>query len=144
MQYEANKNFFTGLNSSSNYSSTATGTSQYNNYNSGTNHKLVKDTSGYDSSSTTVSSTPTTTSVSSTALSLAQSTSAGTKATTTLAKNSSSVVSNLPPGVTPVMSTPYMIGQVPFFQPPMYTYEDMQLLQQRMPHMVCLYYMLCI
>lgn len=53
-----------------------------------------------------------------------------------LAKNSSNVVSNIPPGVTPVMSTPYMIGQVPFFQPPMYTYEDMQLIQQRIPHLV--------
>lgn len=52
------------------------------------------------------------------------------------AKNSSNVVSNIPPGVTPVMSTPYMIGQVPFFQPPMYTYEDMQLIQQRIPHLV--------
>lgn len=60
-----------------------------------------------------------------------------------LAKNSGNVVSNIPPGVTPVMSTPYMIGQVPFFQPPMYTYEDMQILQQRMPHLVCCWVINC-
>lgn len=45
-------------------------------------------------------------------------------------------MSNIPPGVPPVMSTPYIMGQVPFFQQPVYSYEDMQLLQQRLPHMV--------
>lgn len=56
-----------------------------------------------------------------------------------LAKNSTSVMSNIPPGVTPVMSTPYIMGQVPYFQQPVYSYEDMQLLQQRLPHMVSFY-----
>lgn len=74
-----------GLNNSSNYSS-ATAANQYN-YSSGSNHKLVKDNSGYDSSTTAASSVPATTNtVSSTALSLNQSTAATTKATTTLGK----------------------------------------------------------
>ncbi|KAJ8946416.1 hypothetical protein NQ314_008898 [Rhamnusium bicolor] len=51
-----------------------------------------------------------------------------------------SVVSNIPPGVAPVMSTPYIMGQVPYFQQPVYSYEDMQLLQQRLPHMTTPYY----
>lgn len=55
------------------------------------------------------------------------------------AKNSTSVMSNIPPpGVTSVMSTPYIMGQVPYFQQPVYSFEDMQLLQQRLPHMVSL------
>lgn len=50
----------------------------------------------------------------------------------------SNVVSNIPPGVTPVMSTPYIMGQgIPYFQQPIYSYEEMQLIQQRIPHMVC-------
>lgn len=55
-----------------------------------------------------------------------------------LAKNSSNVISvTIPPGVTPVMSTQYIMSQVPYFQQPIpYPYEDMQLLQQRLPHMV--------
>lgn len=53
------------------------------------------------------------------------------------AKNTSNVMSNMPPaGVTPVMSTQYIMGQVPYFQQPIYSFEDMQLLQQRIPHMV--------
>jgi len=48
-------------------------------------------------------------------------------------------MSNIPPGVPPVMSTPYIMGQVPFFQQPVYSYEDMQLLQQRLPHMVSVF-----
>lgn len=73
-----------GLNNSSNYTGTAA--NQYN-YSSGSNHKLVKDNSGYDSSTTAASSVPTTTnSVSSAALSLNQSTTSTTKATTTLGK----------------------------------------------------------
>ncbi|XP_063933027.1 protein lingerer isoform X3 [Zophobas morio] len=126
-----------GLNNSSNLGNTTT--SQYNSYSSASNHKLGKD-SGYDNSSNTVSNTQTTTSsnvTSTTALSLSQTTVSVTKSTTTLAaKNSSSVVSNIPPGVAPVMSTPYIMGQVPYFQPPqVYSYEEMQLLQQRLPHM---------
>lgn len=56
------------------------------------------------------------------------------------AKNATSVMSNIPPGVPPVMSTPYIMGQVPFFQQPVYSYEDMQLLQQRLPHMVSVFF----
>jgi hypothetical protein len=130
-----------GLNNSSNLGNTTT--SQYNSYSSASNHKLGKD-SGYDNTSNTVSNTQTTTSsnvTSTTALSLSQSTVSVTKSTTTLAaKNSSSVVSNIPPGVAPVMSTPYIMGQVPYFQPPVYSYEEVQMLQQRLPHMTTPYY----
>lgn len=51
----------------------------------------------------------------------------------------SSVVANIPPGVPPIMGTQYIMSQggMPYFQPPtMYSYEDIQLLQQRIPHMV--------
>ncbi|XP_008195618.2 protein lingerer isoform X1 [Tribolium castaneum] len=130
----------TGLSNSSNLGNTTT--SQYNSYSSASNHKLSKDS--YDSTSNAVSNTQTTTSsnvTSTTALSLSQSTVSVTKSTTTLAaKNSSSVVSNIPPGVAPVMSTPYIMGQVPYFQPPVYSYEEVQMLQQRMPHMTTPYY----
>ncbi|KAK9693347.1 Ubiquitin-associated protein 2 [Popillia japonica] len=131
-----------GLNSNSNYGNTTSSTPQYNSYNSTANHKLVKDNT-YDNSTTVVSSTATpTTSVSTAAstLALSQTTTTGTKATTTLAKNSSGVVSNIPPGVAPVMSTPYIMSQIPYFQQPMYTYEEMQILQQRLPHMTTPYY----
>ncbi|XP_018562921.1 protein lingerer isoform X3 [Anoplophora glabripennis] len=129
-----------GLNNSSNYGNTST--SQYNSYSSGNSHKLVKD-NAYDNSSSTASSSQTTTTsnvTSSAALSLAQTTVSGSKTTTLAAKNSSSVVSNIPPGVAPVMSTPYIMGQVPYFQQPVYSYEEMQLLQQRLPHMTTPYY----
>ncbi|KAJ8926036.1 hypothetical protein NQ315_009891 [Exocentrus adspersus] len=131
----------TGLNNSSNYANAST--SQYNSYSSGSSHKLVKD-NAYDNSSSTASSSQTTTTsnaTSSAALSLTQTSGSGSKASTTLAaKNSSSVVSNIPPGVAPVMSTPYIMGQVPYFQQPVYSYEEMQLLQQRLPHMTTPYY----
>lgn len=52
------------------------------------------------------------------------------------AKSSNSIVSNIPPGVAPVMSTPYIMGQMQYFQQPVYSYEEMQMLQQRIPHMV--------
>ncbi|KRT80401.1 hypothetical protein AMK59_6635 [Oryctes borbonicus] len=131
-----------GLNSNSNYGNTTSSTPQYNSYNSTANHKLVKENT-YDNSTTVASSTATsTTSVSTAAstLTLSQTTTTGTKATTTLAKNSSGVVSNIPPGVAPVMSTPYIMSQIPYFQQPMYTYEEMQILQQRLPHMTTPYY----
>lgn len=77
-----------GLNNSSNYSSvTAAAVANQYSYSSGSNHKLVKDSSGYDSSTTAASSVPSTTATAtSTALSLNQSTAATTKATTTLGK----------------------------------------------------------
>lgn len=75
-------NSFAGLNSSSSYSNTSGGASQYSNYNSGSNHKLGKDSSGYESGSAVVSSATATTSASSSALS----TTAGSKTTTTSGK----------------------------------------------------------
>ncbi|KAL3285848.1 hypothetical protein HHI36_000368 [Cryptolaemus montrouzieri] len=130
----------TGLNNNSSYGNTST--SQYNNYSSAANK--LKD-AVYDSTSAVSSSQATTSSnitSSSTALSLSQSTVSTTKTTTTLAaKNSNNVVSNMPPGVAaPVMSTPYNMVQVPYFQQPLYSYEEMQLLQQRLPHMTTPFY----
>lgn len=126
-----------GLNSSSAYGNTST--SQYNNYNSTSNHKLVKEGSGYESVSTT--QTTTAGSATSTALPMSQSTVSTTKTASTTGKNSNSAVSSMPPGVaTPVMSTPYSMLQMPFYQQPIYSYEDVQLLQQRMPHMTSPYY----
>ncbi|KAG5873615.1 Protein lingerer, partial [Gonioctena quinquepunctata] len=127
----------TGLNNSS-YGNTST--SQYNSYSS--SNKIVKD-SAYDNSSSTTSGSQTSTTnvTSSVPISLSQTTMSVSKTSTTLAaKNSNSIVSNIPPGVTPVMSTPYIMGQVPYFQQPVYSYEDMQLLQQRLPHMTTPYY----
>ncbi|KAF7284481.1 hypothetical protein GWI33_022074 [Rhynchophorus ferrugineus] len=131
-----------GLNNSSNFGGTTT--SQYNNYSSTTsNHKLGKDNS-YDANTSSVSSTTNTTSSNatsaSTSLTLTQTTNSNSKSAGSLSKNSTNnVVSNIPPGVTPVMSTPYIMGQVPYFQS-VYSYEDMQLLQQRMPHLTTPYY----
>ena len=43
--------------------------------------------------------------------------------------------------IAPILSHQYIMGQsVPyatFQQPHMYSYEDLQLMQQRIPHMVC-------
>lgn len=128
-----------GLSNSSGYSNT---TGQYNNYNS--SNKIGKESSAYENSSSTSSSSQTTSTGSvttATPLSLSQAGVTTSKTSTTLAaKNSNSIVSNIPPGVAPVMSTPYMIGQVPYFQQPVYSYEEMQLLQQRLPHMTTPYY----
>nr|CAD7432838.1 unnamed protein product [Timema monikensis] len=55
----------------------------------------------------------------------------------------SSVVPNIPPGVPPMMGTHQYImsqGGLPYFQQPVYTYEDLQLVQQRIPHMQAGYY----
>ena len=127
----------TGLNSNSSYGSTPSGT-QYGSYNAGSN-KLVKESS-YEGSTTSVNSTTTATSSINTST-LTQTTVTGTKSTTALAKSTSNnVMSNIPPaGVTPVMSTQYIMGQVPYFQPPIYSFEDVQILQQRIPHMAGYY-----
>lgn len=127
----------TGLNSNSSYGNTSSG-NQYSSYNASSN-KLGKESS-YDGSTTSVSSTTTAVSSINTST-LTQTTSTGTKSTTALAKNTSNnVMSNIPPaGVTPVMSAQYIMSQVPFFQQPIYSFEDMQLLQQRMPHMAGYY-----
>ncbi|XP_017768779.1 PREDICTED: protein lingerer isoform X2 [Nicrophorus vespilloides] len=128
----------TGLNSGTNYSGSSNAPSaQYNSYNS--NHKLVKDTSGsYDNNTAATSSVSGTTTSSTAGLALTQTTTSVTKANTTLAK--SSVVSNIPPSAAPVMSTQYIMGQMPYFQPPMYSYEEMQMMQQRIPHMTTPFY----
>lgn len=51
----------------------------------------------------------------------------------------SGVVPNIPPGVPPMLGTHQYImsqGGLPYFQQPVYSYEDLQLLQQRIPHVV--------
>ncbi|KAK9875299.1 hypothetical protein WA026_007697 [Henosepilachna vigintioctopunctata] len=132
-----------GLNNSSNYGNTAS-TAPYNNYSSATNKlkEAVYDGtgSGGNSQATTASSIA---SSSTAPLTHSQTTVSSTKTTTTLAaKNSNNVVSNLPPGVAaPVMSTPYNMVQLPYFQQPLYSYEDVQILQQRLPpHMTTPFY----
>jgi len=62
-----------------------------------------------------------------------------TKVSTSATK--SSVVANMPPGMQPIMAgTPqYIINQggLPYFQQPVYSYDDQQMLQLRIqPHMV--------
>lgn len=42
----------------------------------------------------------------------------------------SSVVPNIP------IVNQYIQTSVPFYQPPVYSYEDLQMMQQRLPHMV--------
>ncbi|KAB0803651.1 hypothetical protein PPYR_00621 [Photinus pyralis] len=128
----------TGLNSNSSYGNATSG-NQYSSYNTSSN-KSVKE-SNYDGSTTSVSSTTTVVSSINNTSSLTQTTSTGAKSTTALAKNTNNnVMSNIPPaGVTPVMSTQYIMSNVPFFQQPIYSFEEMQLLQQRMPHMTGYY-----
>lgn len=147
------------MNNSSSYGNTPSA-SQYNNYSSAANKLkdgVYDNTNAVSSASTTAAASIVS---SSGTLSLTQSTVSSSKTTTTTlgkfwgnmnffsidycclflaAKNSNNVVSNMPPGVAPpVMSTPYNMVQVaPYYQQPLYSYEDMQLLQQRLPHMVC-------
>ncbi|KAF5282550.1 hypothetical protein FQA39_LY04957 [Lamprigera yunnana] len=127
----------TGLNSSSSYGNPPSN-SQYTGYNASSN-KMVKE-SNYDGTTTSVNSTTTATSSINTST-LPQTTATGTKSTTALAKNTSNnVMSNIPPtGVAPVMGTQYIMGQVPYYQQPIYSFEDMQLLQQRIPHVAGYY-----
>ncbi|XP_044740287.1 protein lingerer isoform X2 [Chrysoperla carnea] len=68
-------------------------------------------------------------------------TSVNTKVTTTSTAKSG-VVPNIPPGVAPMMGTQYIMGQagMPFYQQPVYSFEELQLLQQRIPHMTTGYY----
>lgn len=81
-------------------------------------------------SSTVVSSTPnavsnsavTTSSMSSPSLGLGN-----TKVTNSTAKSSGGVVPNIP------MVSQYIQTGMPFYQQPVYSYEDIQMMQQRMP-----------
>ncbi|KAL0279068.1 UNVERIFIED_CONTAM: hypothetical protein PYX00_000700 [Menopon gallinae] len=100
-----------------------------------------KDSQEY-AASTTVSSL---TSTANSGLTNAALTSAAQTVNTTTTKVSSattksSVVANIPPGVPPIMGTHQYImsqGSMPYFHqaPTMYSFEDIQLLQQRIPHM---------
>ncbi|XP_071442079.1 protein lingerer isoform X7 [Hetaerina americana] len=52
---------------------------------------------------------------------------------------------NIPPGVPPIMGTQYIMSQtgLPYFagvQQPVFSYEELQLMQQRIPHMQAGYY----
>lgn len=54
------------------------------------------------------------------------------------------VVASMPPGVTPIVGThQYIMGQggIPYFQQPMYAYDDLQLMQQQRlaPHIVSIH-----
>uniref|UniRef100_A0AAR5QK45 UBA domain-containing protein n=1 Tax=Dendroctonus ponderosae TaxID=77166 RepID=A0AAR5QK45_DENPD len=134
-----------GLSNNANFPSAS---NQYNSYNSTpavSGHKLGSKENSYDSSNAAGSVTSTASSniaaSSTVAMSSLSQTTMNSKTTAALAKNSTSVMSNIPPpGVTPVMSTPYIMGQVPYFQQPVYSFEDMQLLQQRLPHLPTPYY----
>ncbi|KAL0279066.1 UNVERIFIED_CONTAM: hypothetical protein PYX00_000700 [Menopon gallinae] len=105
-----------------------------------------KDSQEY-AASTTVSSL---TSTANSGLTNAALTSAAQTVNTTTTKVSSattksSVVANIPPGVPPIMGTHQYImsqGSMPYFHqaPTMYSFEDIQLLQQRIPHMATGYY----
>jgi hypothetical protein len=58
---------------------------------------------------------------------------------TVVISGKSGVVPNIPPGVPPMLGTHQYImsqGGLPYFQQPVYSYEDLQLLQQRIPHVV--------
>lgn len=55
-----------------------------------------------------------------------------TKVTNSTAK-SSGVVPNIP------MVSQYIQAGMPFYQQPVYSYEDIQMMQQRMPHVVSLF-----
>lgn len=120
----------TGLNSNTGYSgSTSTSSGQYSNFSS----SKLKDTpvsTQFDSvSSSTVSNNNSTNnnSVSSSSSSLPNS---SVVSTTTKSSSSSGtgVVPNIP------MVSPYIQPGVPFYQQPLYSYEDLQMLQQRMSH----------
>jgi len=66
-----------------------------------------------------------------------------TKVTSSTVSGKSGVVPNIPPGVPPMLGTHQYImsqGGLPFFQQPVYSYEDLQLLQQRIPHVATGYY----
>ncbi|EAT38501.1 AAEL009607-PB [Aedes aegypti] len=120
----------TGLNSNTGYSgSTSTSSGQYSNFSS----SKLKDTpvsTQFDSvSSSTVSNnnSANNNSVSSSSSSLPNS---SVVSTTTKSSSSSGtgVVPNIP------MVSPYIQPGVPFYQQPLYSYEDLQMLQQRMSH----------
>ncbi|XP_052101253.1 ubiquitin-associated protein 2-like isoform X4 [Mytilus californianus] len=108
--------------------------SQYENSSSSTTASLTSTTN-----STSLISTVTTPSVSSSSAvtTTVHSTSAKVSSTTGTSK-SSKAPPNLPPGV-PLLSHQYIMGQnLPYFaglQQPLYGYEDIQLLQQRLPPM---------
>ena len=59
-----------------------------------------------------------------------------------LISGKSGVVPNIPPGVPPMIGTQYMISQggLPYYQPPVYSYEDVQLLPHRIPQMVTIFF----
>ncbi|XP_065075601.1 protein lingerer isoform X4 [Ochlerotatus camptorhynchus] len=138
----------TGLNSNTGYSgSTSTSSGQYSNFSS----SKLKDTpvsTQFDSvSSSTVannnsannnsvssssSSLPNSSVVSTTSMSSPSLGLTNTKETNSTAKSSSSsgtgVVPNIP------MVSPFIQPGVPYYQQPLYSYEDLQMLQQRMSH----------
>lgn len=147
--------------SNSNFGNSSSSTNQYSNSYSSSANKLSKDSSYENNSSggsgggavsssqasaggSSVASGAANNVTSSASLSISQATTASSNktTTTTLSKNSSNVISvTIPPGVTPVMSTQYIMSQVPYFQQPIpYPYEDMQMIQQRLPHMTAPYY----
>lgn len=55
----------------------------------------------------------------------------------------------MPPGVPPMLSTQYVMSQggLPYFHQaqPLYSYEDLQMLQQRIPpHLVSVFYIVVV
>lgn len=135
--YQNNQSVYgnTALNNTSGYSagSTNTSASQYSNFSSSKSKDSTPApvSAAFDSSSNVTStvgtganSAITTTSMSSPSLGLAN-----TKVTnSTATKSGGGVVQNIP------MVSQYIQAGMPFYQQPVYSFEDIQIMQQRMPH----------
>ncbi|EEB12834.1 lingerer, putative [Pediculus humanus corporis] len=104
----------------------------------------TKDSPEYAASTTVASLTSTTNSgLSNATLTCVAQTVVTTSTKVSSATTKSSVIANIPPGVPPIMGTHQYImsqGGMPYFQTPMYSFEELQLLQQRIPHMATGYY----
>jgi hypothetical protein len=131
--YQTNQSVYgnTGLTNSSGYSSSTNTTSgQYNNFSTSSKLKDTPVSTPFDStSSTNVSSTVTSSSVTTSNMSSPSLGLTNTKVTNSTAKSGTTVVPNIPM-VSQYIQTPGM----PFYQPQVYSYEDMQMLQQRVSH----------
>uniref|UniRef100_A0A336K4P2 Protein lingerer n=1 Tax=Culicoides sonorensis TaxID=179676 RepID=A0A336K4P2_CULSO len=132
--YQTNQSVYgnTGLSNSSGYSSSTNTTSgQYNNFSASSKLKDSTVTTPFDStSSSSVSSGTVTSSVSTSNMSSPSLGLTNTKVTNSTAKSGAAVVPNIPM-VGQYIQTPGM----PYYQPQVYSYEDMQMIQPRVSHM---------
>ncbi|XP_046661479.1 protein lingerer isoform X2 [Homalodisca vitripennis] len=118
----------------SNYPPSAT--QQNHKINAALNSTQGKD-SQYESGQVSNSSIPAVSTVSSApslGLSATSQTVASTKVTALSTANKSGIVANIPPQVPPMINTQYIMSQaagLPYFQQPMFSYDDALMLQQR-------------